>query len=77
MEPLAHCEPCRTTLAYERMANQALVPAPPWDGLPMRTATRKGVPGDPGAIARILDRAMARLGVMTEGFFDRKRLVPH
>jgi hypothetical protein len=47
MEPPAHCEPCRTTLAYERMANQVIVPAPPWDGLPMRTKARKGVPGDP------------------------------
>ncbi|MFL5701622.1 MAG: LssY C-terminal domain-containing protein [Ktedonobacteraceae bacterium] len=47
MDVLTQCEKCRASGALERTANPAIVPAPPWDGLPMRTVTRKGVPGDP------------------------------
>jgi hypothetical protein len=51
MDPPAHCEKCRATIALERTATPATVPAPPWDGLPMRTATRHGIPGDPVNLA--------------------------
>jgi hypothetical protein len=41
-----HCPNCRLGAAMERLAPSATVQAP-WDGLPMRTATHAGVPGDP------------------------------
>ena len=47
MDVLTQCEKCRASGALERTANPAVVPAPPWESLPMRTATHKGVPGDP------------------------------
>ena len=47
MDVLTQCEKCRASVALVRTANPAIVPAPPWDGLPMRTATPKGVAGDP------------------------------
>jgi hypothetical protein len=34
-------------VALERTAHPAIVPVPPWDGLPMRTTTHRGIPGDP------------------------------
>jgi hypothetical protein len=50
-EPITHCEKCRAIAALERTGSPAIVPAPPWDGLPMRTSARKGIPGDPINVA--------------------------
>lgn len=46
-----YCLPCRVAAAQGRLASSAVVPAPPWDGLPLRTVTRGGVPGDPVNVA--------------------------
>jgi hypothetical protein len=51
MDSPTHCDKCRAASALERTAAPALMPEPPWDGLPMRTATRKGIPGDPINVA--------------------------
>jgi hypothetical protein len=50
-QPPTCCAACRQSGALERVAGTTVVPAPPWDGLPLRTVTHGGIPGDPINIA--------------------------
>ena len=45
------CVACRLLAAQERIGAGAAAPAPPWDGLPVRTVTHGGQPGDPVNVA--------------------------
>ena len=47
----ACCLACRVTAAQARLAAADDMPAPPWEGLPLRTVTHAGAPGDPINIA--------------------------
>ena len=46
-----YCVTCRFMAARQGIGAGATAPAPPWDGLPMRTVTHGGQSGDPVNLA--------------------------
>jgi hypothetical protein len=53
----ALCMKCRVAAAYARTAASTVVPDPPWDGLPLRTTSHRGIPGDPINLAFVGSQA--------------------